>query len=121
MDVYIRWINHSEEWVTLQNFSGVVNGTYMFVPFGNDWIWGDTEYIWSVNITDGISWTNESYYFTTGGSRYDVDNNDIVDFRDAGLCWANRESQADYDGLYDVDQNMVVDFRDAGLCWANRD
>ena len=85
------------------------------------WIWGNTTYIWSVNVTDGFYWTNETYKFTTDGSRYDVSNNNIVNFQDAGLCWINRDTVVDYDGLYDVNHNGIVNFQDAGLCWVNRD
>ena len=121
MDVYIRWKNHTGEWVTLETYMGVGDGTYNFIPSGNDWIWGNTTYTWSVNVTDGTFWTNETYHYTTGGSRYDVSNNDVVNFQDAGLVWIHRTSEVDYDGIYDVNQNGVVNFQDAGLTWVNRD
>jgi len=79
-------------------------------------------YVWSVNVTDGYYWTNKTFMFTTRGSRYDVNNNNVVNFQDAGLCWVNRKSNdMTYDGLYDVNQNGLVNFQDAGLCWVNRD
>jgi len=121
MDIYIRWKNHNDEWVALEAYSGVGNGTYNFTPSGNDWIWGNTTYTWSVNVTDGTYWTNKTFTFTTGGSRYDVNNNDIVNFQDAGLVWIHRTSEVAYDGIYDVNQNGVVNFQDAGLTWVNRD
>jgi parallel beta-helix repeat protein len=121
MDVYIKWKNHDDEWVTLETYNDVVNGTYSYLPSGNDWIWGDTTYIWSVRVTDGTTWTNETYYYTTGGSRYDVNNNDIVNFQDAGLVWVHRTSEVLYDGIYDVNQDGQVNFQDAGLTWVNRD
>jgi parallel beta-helix repeat protein len=120
MDVFIQWKNHTREWVTLQSYRGADNGTYTFVPSGNDWIWGNTTYTWSVNVTDGTSWTNETYTFTTSGSRYDVNNNDIVNFQDAGLVWVHRTSLVPYDGLYDVNQDGKVNFQDAGLTWTHR-
>ena len=85
---------------------GVGNGTYDFIPPEiNDWIWGDTIYTWSVNVTDGTLWTNETYTYTTGGSRYDISNNDLVNFQDAGLVWVHRTSEESYDGLYDVNSD----------------
>jgi|GEM_PF-1649726 len=121
IDVYIKWMNHDGEWVTLETYSGVGNGTFSFIPSGNDWIWGGTTYTWSVHVTDGITWTNETYEYTTGGSRYDVSNNDLVNFQDAGLVWVHRTSEVPYDGLYDVNGDGQVNFQDAGLTWINRD
>ncbi len=121
MNICIRWKNHDNQWMTLQTFTDVNDGTFNYIPMGNDWIWGDTIYTWSINATDDSSWTNETYSFTTGGSRYDINNNDVVNFQDAGLCWIHRDNVASYDGLYDVNQNGVVNFQDAGLCWVNRD
>ena len=81
----------------------------------------NTTYVWSVNCTDGKVWTNETYQYTTGGSRYDVSNNGRVNFQDAGLVWIHRTSEVAYDGIYDVNQNGEVNFQDAGLTWINRD
>ena len=120
MNVYIRWKTHTAAWVTLQESFGCYNGTYRCFPSGNDWIWGNTTYTWSVNVTDGTSWTNKTYWYTTGGSRYDVNNNNIVNFQDAGLVWIHRTSLVLYDGLYDVNQDGQVNFQDAGLTWINR-
>lgn len=124
IDVYLRWKNnsyYSTGWITLNSYLGIVGGDYSYSPNSNEWIWGNTTYIWSVNVTDVNCWTNETYTYITSGSRYDVSNNDVVDFQDAGLCWIYREAVAAYDGLYDVNQNGVVNFQDAGLCWINRD
>jgi len=94
-DVYIRWKNHDDIWVTLNSYLSVGSGNYNYTipvpPVSNDWIWGETTYIWSVNVTDGNNWNNKTYYFTTSGSRYDVNNDDKVNFQDAGLIWINRD------------------------------
>lgn len=46
MDVYIMWMNHDDEWVTLETYIGIYNETYNFIPsYENDWIWGNTTYI----------------------------------------------------------------------------
>jgi hypothetical protein len=121
MTVTLRWRNHIGVWITLITYPDVNNGAYSFTPSGNDWIWGNTTYTWSVNVTDGVSWTNETYTYKTRGSRYDVNNNDIVNFQDAGLVWVHRTSLVPYDGLYDVNHDGQVNFQDAGLTWVNRD
>jgi hypothetical protein len=122
LDVSFHWKNHTGHWVGLQTYTGVGNGSYNVIPpKTNEWIWGNTTYMWSVNATDGTSWTNETYHYTTRGSRYDVNNNDIVNFQDAGLVWVHRTSLVPYDGLYDVNQDGQVNFQDAGLTWVNRD
>jgi hypothetical protein len=122
VNVYIRLKNHTGTWVTLESYLMVGNGIYVYTPpYENDWIWGNTTYTWSVNVTDGITWTNQTYVFTTKGSRYDVNNNDKVNFQDAGLVWTHRTSAVPYDGLYDVNQDGKVNFQDAGLTWVHRD
>ena len=40
---------------------------------------------------DGVVSTNQTFYYAAAGSRYDVSNNDLVNFQDAGLCWINRD------------------------------
>ena len=122
MKIIIKWKNHLDQWITLCIYDDMPDGTYSFAPPStNDWIWGNTTYSWSVNVTDGTAWTNQTFIYRTGGSRYDVSNNGVVNFQDAGLCWVNRDSVVDYDGLFDVNQNGVVNFQDAGLTWVNRD
>jgi BspA type Leucine rich repeat region (6 copies) len=122
MDITFNWKNHTGTWMALQTYTGVGNNFYNYLtPITNEWIWGNTTYTWSVNATDGLSWTNKTYTFTTGGSRYDVNNNNIVNFQDAGLVWVHRTSLVPYDSLYDVNQDGQVNFQDAGLTWVNRD
>jgi hypothetical protein len=126
MDIQIRWRQndyyHYGEWITLQTYSGVSNGTYNYVPLAeNNWIWGNTTYFWSVNVTDGFIWTNETFQYFTNSSRYDVDNDKKVTFRDSGLVWMYRTSEADYEGIYDVNQDGEVNLQDSGLTWINRD
>ena len=121
LDMYIRWKNHDDTWVTLASYNDVGNGTYSFLPSGNDWIWGNTTYTWAVHVTDGTFWTNETYTFTTKGNRYDVNNDGRVNFIDAGKVWVHRTTNAIYDGLYDVNGDDDVTFVDAGLTWVNRD
>ncbi len=127
LDIHVRWLNHTPHipyWDELVSWSSQSTGRFEFYPQDiprTQWIWGNTTYTWSVNVTDGISWTNETFWFITGGSRYDVNNNDVVNFQDAGLVWVHRTSIAPYDGLYDINQDDQVNFMDAGLTWVNRD
>ena len=122
LDVTFRWKNHTGTWVSLQTYNAVGNGSYTFIPPpSHEWIWGNTTYTWSVYATDGMSWTNETYQYTTNGSRYDVNNNNVVNFQDAGLVWVHRTSLVPYDGVYDVNHDGQVNFQDAGLTWVNRD
>ena len=99
----------------------ITNRTYITIPIGAEWMSKNTIYLWSVNVTDGITWTNHTYMYTTKGSRYDVNNNDIVNYQDVVLVWVHRTSIMPYDGLYDVNQDGQVNFQDAGLTWVNRD
>ena len=125
MNIQFRWCRHDyyhkNQWTTLTTFEGVGDGTFEYVPSGNEWIWGNTTYTWSVNVTDGISWTNETYWYTTGGSRYDVTNDGRVNFVDAGRVWAHRTTRTTYEGIYDVNDDGVVNFIDAGITWSKRD
>ena len=122
IDLYINRKSHGGEWFTLGSYTGVNSGTFNTTNLkGNDWIWGNTTYTWSVNVTDGTFFTNETYQYTTDGSRYDVNNNGVVNFQDAGLIWIHRTSKVDYDGIYDVNQNGMANFQDVGLTWVNMD
>ena len=122
MDVYFYWKNHDGEWTMLQVYGSVSDGVYAYIPPNeNAWLWGNTTYTWSVNVTDGTYWTNKTFTFTTGGSRYDVNNDDTVNFIDAGIVWVHRTTNALYDGLYDVNGDGTVNFIDAGKTWVNRD
>jgi parallel beta-helix repeat protein len=125
MDIMIRWRQHDYfhqgEWLDLTSFTSVGNVTYNVNPAGSNWIWGNTTYTWSVNVTDGTYWVNKTFTFTMGGSRYDVNNDKKVNFIDAGIVWVHRSTNAVYDGLYDVNQDGNVNFVDAGKTWVNRD
>jgi hypothetical protein len=97
---------------------GANNGTKQCIISGLSY---STTYRWYVNATDGITWTNQTYVYTTSGSRYDVNNNNKVNFQDAGLVWTHRTSIVLYDGLYDVNKDGKVNFQDTGLTWMHRD
>jgi len=70
----ITWrTNESGSWVTFNETngsgSGVGNGTYNVT--NTSWVGSNlTKYWWSVNVTDGYGWTNNTYSFTTRPQNY---------------------------------------------------
>jgi hypothetical protein len=127
MILFFRWVNHSgliPLWENLSCWNYVLNGSYEYSPvFSKCWIWGNTTYTWSVNVTDGYLWTNETYTFTTKGSRYDINNDDKVNYFDALITWAyraNNPSGVTHDGLYDVNGDGKINYIDALTVWFHR-
>ncbi len=57
--------NSSGIWQYIGGNYSVTDGTYSQVDINMSEY--DTKYWWSVNCTDGIGWTNQTYYFTTTG------------------------------------------------------
>jgi hypothetical protein len=55
--------NVSGAWVLIGSNTSVGNGTYRQKPTTMNTY--NTKYFWSVNCTNGIVWTNQSYHFTT--------------------------------------------------------
>lgn len=62
MNVTFR-TNASGSWATIGTNSSVYNGTYSQVPSNMNS--PETTYWWSVNVTDGVLWSNQTYSFTT--------------------------------------------------------
>jgi hypothetical protein len=61
MDVYFR-TNASGSWSDIDSNLSIPNGTYSQEYTFNDY---GRKYWWSVNCSDGIYWTNQTYCFTT--------------------------------------------------------
>jgi len=123
LTVYFYWLNMTP--VTnvtqeVENWSGSTNRYNFTSLWSNGWIWGNTNYTWFVNVTDGGAWVNRTYTFRTKGSRYDVTNSDDVVFGDAVESWDNRAGSKPYDGIYDVDYSGDVTFSDAIDIWDHR-
>jgi len=126
LDVYIYFWNRTpatETWSLLANWIGGSAGRYEVLNLDtingtNEFIWGNTTMYWSVNVTDGASWLNKSYWYNTTGSRYDIDNNDNVFVGDLSEVWANRGGT--FDGYYDTDNNDNIFVGDLSTIWANR-
>ena len=123
MDVYIYFYNMTpvtDVWTLLSTSNDQSSGRFEFSSFhGNDFKWGNTNYIWSVNITDGNgNWQNSSYNYTTealaGGNdaRKDMENDDDVDIFDCIAVYNNYNDGDPYDGLFDVEDDSDVDIFD---------
>lgn len=56
------WTNESGSWVMFDSDNEVGNGTNCSV--NTSWVDCDGVYYWSVNLTDGEDWSNETYHFT---------------------------------------------------------
>jgi hypothetical protein len=124
LDVYFYFYNMTpitDTWTQFASWIGISTQRLEFTNLvGNDWIWGNTTYQWSVNISNGTAWFNTTYYYTTGGSRYDVSNNGVVNVQDLSYTWGNRDGALPYDGLYDVNDNGAINVQDLSFIWANR-
>ena len=119
-------------WTLAASWSGVDTGRYSIEDLTTnftlkEFIWGNTTYTWSVNVSNATSWVNESYTFTTNATsgdganaRYDVDGDDDVDLFDALYTWNNREFQATYNGIYDFSLNDRISVQDVLYVWNNR-
>ena len=131
MSVYMSFFNMTPTtptWTLLNSWSDQSSGRFEITSgHGTDWIWGNTTYYWCVNITDGNGhWVNQTFNFetnaTAGGNdaRMDVDNDNNVFVGDLNTIWANRNGQADFNGLYDTDEDDNVFVGDLNTVWAAR-
>jgi len=132
LDVYFYLINMSPETNTttlVYNWSGVDSGR---VPLNDlastngttEFIFGHTPYIWHVNVTDGIDWVNNTYYYqtinSTGGkdARMDVNGNGFINVQDVSYVIANY-SPPYQDSIYDVNWNGFINVQDVSYVIAN--
>lgn len=81
MDVYL-YTNESGSWTLFNSSSNVGNGSYEYTNVS--WATGfGVRFWWSVNVTDGVYWTNETFWFRTETMRafaiYPEDNDTIYD------------------------------------------
>jgi len=133
IDIYFYYYNITPVTNTtslFKNWSGQTSGRFEFNtsnaltpanPNGDTrFIWGDTQYIWWINVTDGTNWVNKTYYFNTSGSRYDVANSGDVVATDVTIDWSKRQGEVGYDNLYDVDYSGDVTATDCSIIWENR-
>ena len=127
LDVYIYFINMtptSDTWTLVNHNSSVSNERVVInslTDFGTtyEFEWGNHTYNWSVNITDGETWTNESYWFNTvqqvSGSAdawkdTEVDND--VDIFDCIQVYNWYNGGSPYNGFFDIEEDNDVDIFD---------
>lgn len=134
IDAYIYFVNmtpKTDTWTLVNSWSGISSQRIEYTSldtFGREteFIWGNTTYTWSVNITDGGTWINKTYTFSTkeivdgSNARHDINNDDTVDVFDLNNCWTNREGEAPFDGIYDVNTDDEIDVFDLNNIWSNR-
>jgi len=135
IDAYIYFVNMTPEsttpWTLVNSWSGIDSQRIeqaSLYNFGRatEFIWGNTTYTWSVNITDGSSWLNETYTYTTeelidgANARYNVDNDTTVFVGDLNTVWAGRSGQAPWDSLLNVDGDGTIFVGDLNTIWAGR-
>jgi len=128
LDITIKYINitgTTNSIDTLATWTGETSGYFSVNPLANatlttQFLWGNTIYYWYINVTDGSTWFNESYYYTTTGSRYDIDNSTDVVATDVTVDWQHRFGEKMYDGIYDVDGSGDITATDASIIWQNR-
>jgi hypothetical protein len=65
MDISFR-TNASGTWTTIGTNASVTNGTYRQPTITMDHL--SILYYWSANVSDGTTWTNETYWFTTANA-----------------------------------------------------
>lgn len=125
------------------NWSG--NSYISYQPEKNDarFLFGNSTYMWSVNVSDGLFWKNTTYFFNTimnvheyiefyefilsniSDARYDVSGDGIrVNVFDLSITWSNRWNIGDnenlYHRLYDVSQDGEINSIDMSLIWYHR-
>lgn len=132
LDVYFYFYNMTpvtDTWTLFASWTGVSTGRCEvtdFTAFDNDFLWGNTTYRWSVNVTDGSSWMNRSYSYTTvelangANSRYDVSNDNWVDGSDLLAAYSHRTGIVSHDGIYDVNDDNWIDGSDLLAIYAHR-
>ena len=125
-------------WNAMGTNTSVNNGTYTTNQtfnnsqhFNTRWRWGNTFYYWTINITDGQTWTNASYSYRTNATtlsqdaRYDIDTDNTIYMFDLNTDYANRYVHGggigtNYYGIYDVDNDGNVYMFDLNAIWAHR-
>ncbi|HEC81736.1 MAG TPA: hypothetical protein ENI42_04865, partial [Thermoplasmatales archaeon] len=106
--------NASGTWQTIETSTGG-NGTYtVSSSLMSNWL---TWYYWSVNITDGENWVNQSFCFRTKPADWDINMDNQVNHVDASilsLCYM-REDYQSIEPRSDINHDNKVDYRDASI------
>jgi hypothetical protein len=127
---FINMTSVTNTWTKLYEWTGVNTGRYEVTSLSSlngttQFIWGNTTYYWSANLTDGSSWINTTYNYTTTevvdtkSLRYDVSNDGAINVLDLSIDWAHNWLVADYNRLYDTNVDTIVNVIDLSKIWAN--
>jgi len=134
--IYFYYVNHTPvnpTWTLINNWSGTLTDGYYSVNvstgYGVSFIWGNTTYTWSINITnDGGEWLNKTFTYTTyatvtsgANARYDITNDGAsINALDLSFDWAHRTvgGYATYNGYYDVNNDDAVNAIDLSFIWS---
>lgn len=87
-----------------------LNGTTEFT-------WGNQNYTWYINATNGTAWVNRTYTYRTynetlgKNARMDVNDNTFINVQDVSYVIANY-SPPYLDGVYDINQNGFINVQD---------
>lgn len=119
MEIKFRFYNMSSKtYETIQTWTGANSKRYVIPSanltaygFGTDFLWGDTQYDWSINVTGGI---DKSFTYNTTGNRHDVNNDSTVDSDDYDLIFANIGGT---DMIYDIDGDGDIDDHDLQILY----
>jgi len=132
VDVYIYFMNMSPETNTtslLKSFSGENTGRIVVDDLASsnattEFIFGHTPYVWYVNMTDGTTWINNTYYYQTinqtvgKDARMDVNGNGLINVQDVSYVLSYYSPPYD-DTIYDVNWNGLINVQDVSFVLAN--
>ena len=136
IDVYIYFYNMTgatDTWTLLNSWSGQSSQWFETTSLssfgrGTEFLWGNTNYIWTVNATDGSIWENATYNYTTvstisgESARYDVNNDgSTINVLDLSICWGRRTFDGTWvrDDLYNVNGDTQVNVLDLSTIWGH--
>jgi hypothetical protein len=111
MDITFR-TNATGTWENIGSNNSVDNGTYYQTSLNMDNY--NTKYWWSVNCTDGNSWSNDTYYFTTRDPVISINinqsNYDYIGVKGLNaICYTN-ETNPNYFGITN-DGEAAIDLK----------
>ena len=136
LDVYIYFWNMTgatDTWTLLDSWTGASSQRFEVTSLesfgrGTEFIWGNTTYYWTVNVTDGNIWENRSYWYNTTSTvkgedaRYDVRNDGTdINVLDLSRAWSRRTVSGYYprDDLYNLNGDTSVNVIDLGRIWSH--
>jgi hypothetical protein len=90
-------------------------------PFGSSETHNDVFSGITTDFTGTLDLYHTCINATKENGLFDVNEDGLVTWLDCLEVWDHRGGQAPYDSKYDMNCDGQVDFRDAGLVWANRD